>query len=79
VFVENARFYVSRDTRDLLTSADLRVYAIRISCISSLREHYYQHSAWSFTHLRLKSYKLRPIIRHLPHYFDAFLSVRRFA
>jgi len=34
MFAENARFDVLRDTRDLLTSADLRVYLIRINCIA---------------------------------------------
>jgi len=56
--VENARFYVSRDTRDLLISADLRVHIIRIICISSVREHHCQQNEWSFIDVSLKLWKL---------------------
>jgi len=76
--VENARFYVSRDTLDLLTSTDLRVQPIRIICISSVRERHYQQNEWSFIDVGLKLWKLWSIIFPLPHYFDAFLSMWRF-
>jgi len=56
--VENARFYVSRDTRDLLTSADLHIHPVRIICISSVREHHYQENEWSFIDVGLKLWKL---------------------
>jgi len=58
IFVENARFYVSRDTLDLLTSTDLRVQPIRIICISSVRERHYQQNEWSFIDVGLKLWKL---------------------
>ena len=57
-FVENIRFYVSRDTRDLLTSADPHVHPIRIICISSTREHHYQENEWLFIDVGLKLLKL---------------------